>query len=69
MKFEGLINDILFEDIPNRYKQEVIEIFKDRWLPLQLATTNMRRHSSFQIARMPADRIKSEVVVDNNNVV
>ena len=69
MKFEGLINDILFEDIPNRYKQEVIEIFKDRWLPLQLATTNMRRHSSFQIARMPEDRIKSEVVLDNNNVV
>ncbi len=48
MKYEGLINDLLFEEIPSRYKQEVIEIFKDRYLPLQLATTNMRRHSSLQ---------------------
>ena len=69
LKYEGLINDICFEDIPTRYKEQVIDIFKDRYLPLQLATSNMRRHSSFQIARLPADRIKSEVVVDNNNVV
>jgi hypothetical protein len=69
MKYEGLINDILFEEIPSMYKQEVIEIFKDRYLPLQLSTSNMRRHSSFQIARKPEDRITSEVVLDNNNVV
>ena len=47
----------------------MVEIFKDRYLPLQLATTNMRSHSSFQIVRKQEDRMKSEVVLDNNNVV
>jgi hypothetical protein len=39
LKYENLINDILFEEIPNRYKQKVIESFKDRHLPLQLNGT------------------------------
>jgi hypothetical protein len=39
LKYENLINDILFEEIPNRYKQQVIESFKDRHLPLQLNGT------------------------------
>lgn len=36
LKYENLINDILFEEIPNRFKTQVIESFKDRHLPLQL---------------------------------
>jgi hypothetical protein len=39
LKYENLINDILFEEIPNRYKLQVIESFKDRHLPLQLNGT------------------------------
>jgi hypothetical protein len=36
MTYENLINDIQFEDIPDRYKKQVVESFKDRHLPLQL---------------------------------
>ena len=36
LKYENLINDILFEEIPDRFKLQVIESFKDRHLPLQL---------------------------------
>jgi len=36
LKYENLVNDILFEEIPNRFKTQVIESFKDRHLPLQL---------------------------------
>jgi hypothetical protein len=39
LKYENLINDILFEEIPNRFKEQVIESFKDRHLPLQLNGT------------------------------
>ena len=39
LKYENLINDILFEEIPNRYKMQVVESFKDRHLPLQLNGT------------------------------
>ena len=39
LKYENLINDVLFEEIPNRYKMQVIESFKDRHLPLQLNGT------------------------------
>jgi len=39
LKYENLINDILFEEIPSRYKKQVIESFKDRYLPLQLNGT------------------------------
>ena len=39
LKYENLINDILFEEIPYRYKEQVIESFKDRYLPLQLNGT------------------------------
>jgi len=66
MKYEGLINDICFEDIPTRYKEQVIEIFKDRYLPLQLATSNMRRHSSFQITRKPEERLRSDIIIEDS---
>ena len=39
LKYENLINDILFEEIPHRYKEQVIESFKHRYLPLQLNGT------------------------------
>ena len=39
LKYENLINDILFEEIPHRYKEQVIVSFKDRYLPLQLNGT------------------------------
>jgi len=39
MSYENLVNDIPFEDIPDRYKQQVIESFKGRYLPLQLNGT------------------------------
>lgn len=39
MSYENLVNDIPFEDIPDRYKKQVIESFKGRYLPLQLNGT------------------------------
>jgi len=61
IKYENLVNDCLFEDIPHRYKLQVAESFKDRHVPLQLNGTigNNKRPSSF----------KGEIVISNNNVV
>jgi hypothetical protein len=40
LKYENLINDVLFEEIPNRYKLQVAESFKNRAaIPLQLNGT------------------------------
>ena len=39
LKYENLINDVLFEEIPNRYKLQVVESFKNRCVPLQLNGT------------------------------
>lgn len=39
LKYENLINDVLFEEIPNRYKLQVAESFKNRVIPLQLNGT------------------------------
>ena len=36
LKYENLINDVLFEEIPQRYKLQVAESFKHRTVPLQL---------------------------------
>ena len=36
IKYENLINDVLFEEIPHRYKLQVADSFKDRYLPLQI---------------------------------
>jgi hypothetical protein len=36
MTYENLVNDIDFAEIPDRYKRQVAESFKDRHLPLQL---------------------------------
>jgi hypothetical protein len=39
LKYENLINDVLFEEIPNRYKLQVAELFKNRYIPLQINGT------------------------------
>ena len=36
LKYENLINEVLFEEIPQRYKLQVAESFKHRTVPLQL---------------------------------
>jgi hypothetical protein len=36
IKYENLVNDCLFEEIPYRYKIQVAESFKDRYVPLQI---------------------------------
>lgn len=61
IKYENLVNDCLFEDIPYRYKIQVAESFKDRYVPLQLNGTigNNTKRGSF----------KGEIVISNNNVV
>lgn len=43
MTYENLVNDLPFEEIPDRYKCQVAESFKDRYLPLQLGTDEIRR--------------------------
>ena len=40
MTYENLVNDLPFEEIPDRYKRQVAESFKDRYLPLQLNGCN-----------------------------
>jgi len=39
LKYENLINDVLFEEVPHRYKLQVAEAFKGRYVPLQLNGT------------------------------
>ncbi len=61
IKCENLVNDCLFEDIPHRYKIQVAESFKDRYVPLQLNGTigNNKHPNSF----------KGQIVISNNNIV
>jgi hypothetical protein len=60
LKYENLINDILFEEIPYRYKEQVIESFKDRYLPLQLNGT-IGNNKSFRNSN------SAEIVMKNQN--
>jgi len=64
IKYENLINDVLFEEIPHRYKLQVADAFKDRYVPLQLNGTigNNKSNSggSFKTAR-------AEIVISNSN--
>jgi hypothetical protein len=61
IKYENLINDVLFEDIPDRYKKQVVESFKDRYVPWQLngCSGNNQYYK----------RNSGELVVSNNNIV
>jgi hypothetical protein len=63
LKYENLINDILFEEIPNRYKMQVVESFKDRHLPLQLNGT-IGNNKSF----MPPPN-SAEIVMKQQNAM
>jgi hypothetical protein len=59
LKYDNLAQDCLFEDIPHRYKQEVIKSFGSRFLPIQLnGTIGNNRPASF----------KGEIVISNNNI-
>ena len=63
IKYENLVNDCLFEEIPYRYKIQVAESFKDRYVPLQLNGTignNKRPSGSMN---------RAEIVISNNNIV
>ena len=50
-KYETLIQSCMFEEIPNRYKQQTIDIYKNRYLPIQLNGTigNISNRSSRDI--------------------
>ena len=75
IKYENLVNDCLFEDIPHRYKIQVAESFRDRYVPLQLNGTIGNNKSS------PRSSFKGDIVVSsgqpdplggrisNNNIV
>jgi hypothetical protein len=62
MTYENLVNDIPFEEIPNRYKIVVAESFKDRYLPLQIngCSGNNKYHNNSS---------RAEIVISNNNIV
>ena len=67
IKYENLVNDVLFEEVPNRYKMQVADAFKDRYVPLQLngCSGNNKCNSSFS----PSGGLKGEIVISNNNIV
>jgi hypothetical protein len=63
MTYENLANDIPFEEIPYRYKLQVADAFRDRYIPLQLNGTignNTKR---------PVSLSRAEIVISNNNIV
>jgi hypothetical protein len=60
LKYDNLTQDCLLEEIPHRYKQEVIKSFGSRFLPIQLnGTIGNNRPASF----------KGEIVISENNNV
>ena len=59
IKYENLVNDCLFEDIPHRYKIQVAESFRDRYVPLQLNGTIGNNKSS------PRSSFKGDIVVSS----
>jgi hypothetical protein len=63
IKYENLINDVLFEEIPHRYKLQVADTFKDRYVPLQLNGTIGNNK------RPPSPHSRAEIVISNNNIV
>ena len=65
LKYENLINDILFEEIPNRYKLQVVESFKDRHLPLQLNGT-IGNNTNF---KRPVSSNSAEIVIKQNSAI
>ena len=62
MTYENLVNDISFEEIPDRFKRQVAENFKDRYLPLQLNGT-MGNNVSFKKTN------SAEIVIRQQNAM
>jgi hypothetical protein len=54
LKYENLINDVLFEEIPQRYKLQVAESFKHRTVPLQIngCSGNNKYHNSGELVNI-----------------
>jgi len=67
LKYENLINDILFEEIPNRYKLQVVESFKDRHLPLQLNGT-IGNNTTFKKINS-SETNSAEIVIRQHNAM
>jgi hypothetical protein len=63
MTYENLVNDLDFAEIPDRYKKQVVECFKDRQLPLQLGTDEIKRKQ-----RTPSPPSSATPSVDLGNV-
>jgi hypothetical protein len=74
------VNDIEFSDIPNRYKIQVADSFKDRHLPLQL--NGCSGNNKYHKQSSPKGSFKTEIVrsqsglsdpsgglISNNNIV
>ena len=53
-KYETLIQSCCFEEIPSRYKQQTIDIYKNRYLPIQLNGTigNISNRSSRDLTEL-----------------
>lgn len=68
IKYENLVNDVMFEEVPDRYKIQVAESFKDRYLPLQLngCSGNNKYHKNTE---RPISMNRAEIVISNNNIV
>jgi hypothetical protein len=45
-KYDMLQSQCLFEDIPQKYKKEVINVFKNRFLPIQLHVSSCIKRNS-----------------------
>ena len=73
IKYENLVNDVLFEDIPDRYKKQVAESFKDRHIPLQLngcsGNNQYHKRNSGETEGTVRPYGRTELVISNNNIV
>jgi hypothetical protein len=65
MTYENLVNDLSFEDIPDRYKKQVAESFKDRYIPLQLNGT-IGNNIPFRKVQTPNT---AEIVIQQHNAI
>ena len=60
LKYDNLAQDVLFEEIPYKYKQEVIKSFANRFLPIQLNVT---------IGNNRPSSLKGDIVISEKNNV
>jgi hypothetical protein len=75
LKYDNLIQDCAFEEIPTRFKQQVAKIYTDadRYIPIQLNGTigNIVKRNSKDIVK-PFGACSSELSISgvpNNNIV